>query len=149
MYLFLICSTINSLTSSLSFLNNRYTFPLAQSHDPRSFLQAFFHFVSYQRLLSTCEIFSELDFLPQLQILLLSLSHPISPTFLLLTLSLLSHLSLSSSSSDFLSLLIYLLLLSSFLPSSVFAILTFPTLAFTAFYTPLDTLLSLLLLPSN
>ena len=63
MYPFLNCSLMNSCTSSLFFLDNRYifpflvqTFPLSQSHNLTSSLLAFSHSASFQTHESTCGI---------------------------------------------------------------------------------------------
>ena len=144
-YIFLNYSSINLYISSLFFLDNGYTFPfLAQTlplhllYDPTSSLLAFFYLFFSQRYKFTCETLEEpISWLLPLTFLLPSL-YPKSPTSLLLSSLLLF--------SPFLVFSFFSFALSSLVSFLLFASTTevFPTLAFTIFHIPSDTLSSLL-----
>ena len=103
-------------------------------------LLAFSHLLSFQRCESTCGIFEKPISWPFFQTLLLLSSHPKSPILLPSSLLL-----LFSYFFGFFLLFSFFFFLSS-LPPSISTTLAFSTLVFTAFYTFMDTLSSLLLL---
>jgi len=103
-------------------------------------LLAFSHLLSFQRCKFTCGIFEKPTSWPFFQTLLLLSSHPKSPILLPPSL-----LPLFSYYFGFFLLFSSFFFLSSLSPS-ISTTLAFPTLVFTAFYTFLDTLSSILLL---